>query len=460
MKNQKQMIGLVLGLLAGIVIYMLPLKDISWEAQTQFALTLMVVIFWAFNVATNGYISCLYCAALILLNVAPPQTVFMVWLTPTLWLLLASFLIAGAVNGSGLGTRIAYGFTSKFVHNWRSLVIAIAVLQAVMGLIIPNVFARSFLILSIVKEICGASNFNKRDSVILSLAVFLFATPSGMIFLTSESSLNMMAISYAGVEISWIAWFIDIGIPCIICLALFVIIFLMFFKPTGEINIDRNQFKNKFEGLGKMNNQEKRMLIWLVAFVIFWSTSSITGINLAYGTLGLAALMGFPVIGELITPKTFSEVPVNMLMFLTGAISIGIVGAATGMNKWIAVTIMPSTFPNNPLLILLFITTITIIIHMLLGSVVAVMAVAIPTMVAFTTTNGLDVSPVVVALLSYMVLTNQFLLTFHNLPLAAGSDPGGYNDKDVLRFGIPSTVLIYIMVVLIIMPWWKLLGLL
>ncbi len=460
MQNKKQLMGLIFGLLVGILVYLFPLNGISWEAHAQLALTLMTVIFWAFNVAPSGYVSGLYCAALILLKVAPAQTVFSVWLTPTLWLLIASFLIAGAVGASGLGGRIAYGFTSKFVHDYRSLVISIAVLQVALGLIIPNVFARSFLILSIVKEICSASSFNKYDSILFGLAVFLFATPSGMVFLTSESSLNMMCLNFAGIDISWTAWFIQIGIPCLICLAFFVIIFMLFFKPTGEIQIDRSQFKNKLEALGPMSSKEKRMLVWLIIFVLFWCTSSITKINLAYGTLGLAVLMGFPFIGGLITPKTFSEVPVNMLMFLTGAITIGSVGAATGMNQWIALTIMPTSFPNNTLLILLFITTITIAIHMLLGSVVAVMAVAIPTMVAFTSANGLNVSPAIVALLSYFVLTNQFLLTFHNLPLAAGSDAGGYSDKDVLRFGIPATVLIYVMTIGIIMPWWKLLGLL
>ena len=48
------------------------------------------------------------------------------------------------------------------------------------------------------------------------------------------------------------------------------------------------------------------------------------------------------------------------------------------MNEWLAKTILPSTIPNNPLVLAAFIALIAMIIHMFMGSVIAVMGVAIP----------------------------------------------------------------------------------
>ena len=95
-----------------------------------------------------------------------------------------------------------------------------------------------------------------------------------------------------------------------------------------------------------------------------------------------------PIIGEVISAKSWKEVPIQVLLFITAAIAIGKVGAVTGMNSWIAQKLLPSAVPSNYFLLALFITTVSIVIHMFLGSVIAVMGVAIPALLAFTPTIG------------------------------------------------------------------------
>ena len=51
--------------------------------------------------------------------------------------------------------------------------------------------------------------------------------------------------------------------------------------------------------------------------------------------------------------------------FFDAAVAIGRVGGATGMNAWIAQTVLPGTVPSDPYILAAFIATISIIIHML-----------------------------------------------------------------------------------------------
>ena len=121
---------------------------------------------------------------------------------------------------------------------------------------------------------------------------------------------------------------------------------------------------------------------------------------------------------KILTPASWSGVPLHVLIFLTAAVAIGRVGGATGMNAWIAQTVLPGTVPSDPYILAAFIATISIIIHMLLGSVIAVMGIVIPAMLAFTGSMG--ISTIIPVMIAYIAINAHFILPFHNLAILVG----------------------------------------
>lgn len=103
---------------------------------------------------------------------------------------------------------------------------------------------------------------------------------------------------------------------------------------------------------------------------------------------------------------------------MTAAVAIGRVGGATGMNAWIAQTVLPGTVPSDPYILAAFIATISIIIHMLLGSVIAVMGIIIPAMITFTSQMG--ITPLVPALIAYSAVASHYVLPFQHLNMLVG----------------------------------------
>ena len=98
------------------------------------------------------------------------------------------------------------------------------------------------------------------------------------------------------------------------------------------------------------------------------------------------------------------------------------------------------------------------VIHMFMGSVIAVMGVTIPAFLAATAHMG--VNPLAISLLVFSVVNLHYILPFHNMAILVGSDPdtgGGYNQKQVMRLGIPLTIVMFIVAVVEIF-WWKLIG--
>ena len=457
--NNKKIFGLITGISVAAIINLLPLKGLASQGKMCLGLTLMTVVFWAFQIVQSGYASGLYLALLVIFKVAEPAVVFSPWLGSTMYLVIGAYLIASSVKSSGLGERIAYKFILKFVNSYKSIIISIFALTIMLSILIPHPWPRAFLIMSVMAVLIKSADISKEDSIKIGFTVFAAAVPCSMIFLTGDSTINFLAVQSSGINISWMQWFIYMGPPSIIASSITCILILILFKPSKEVKINKEEIKEKLYLLGPISGVEKRTVVWLGIAVVLWLTDSIHRIDIGWITLLIAMLMSFPAIGEILDARQWGEVPVNVLLFLTAAMTIGRVGGATGMNNWIAETVLPSTIPSNPFLLAAVIAAISIGIHMILGSVIAVMGIAIPALLIFTEPMG--ISPIVITLLVYSSIGMHYILPFHhlNVLVGQGEENGMYGQKEVIRLGIPLTGVVFIIVFFEVI-YWKLIGLL
>ncbi len=458
MNKNKSVLGLILGIAAAVLINILPLEGLSSKGKMCLGLTLMTVVFWAFQIVQSGYASGLYLALLVIFQVAEPAVVFSPWIGSTMYLVIGAYLIASAVKSSGLGERIAYGFIIKFVSSYKSIIISIFALTFILSVLIPHPWPRAFLIMSVMTVVIKSAKIPKEDAIKIGFAVFAASVPVSMIFLTGDSVINPLAVQASGMTVSWIQWFVYMGPPNIVASIITCILLLVLFKPSQEVRINKEEIKEKLNALGPISDIEKRTIVWLAIAVILWMTDSIHGINIGWITLLIAMLMSFPLIGGILTSKQWGEVPVHVLLFLTAAMTIGKVGAVTGMNTWIAETILPSSIPSNPYVLAAIIAVISIGIHMVLGSVIAVMGIAIPALLIFREPMG--ISPIITTLLVYSAIGIHYILPFHhlNILVGQGEENGMYSQKEAMRLGIPLTIVIFV-VVLVEVAYWQIIGL-
>ena len=130
----------------------------------MFSLTLMTVIFWAAKVADSAYIASLFLMLLLIFEIAPAEEVLSLWTSQTVYLVIGAYLIAAAVERSGLGERIAYKFIIRFVDSFRSIIISIFALTFLLSLIIPHPWPRAFIIMSVMSVVIENAGINKNDA--------------------------------------------------------------------------------------------------------------------------------------------------------------------------------------------------------------------------------------------------------------------------------------------------------
>lgn len=459
MKNNKPVIGFFAGIAVLVLVLCLPLKGLETNGRICLALTLMTVVWWAMQVAQSGYVGGFYLVSVCLLKLAEPAVVFSGWTKSTLWLVIGAYMIASAVRGSGLGERISYYYILRFVRSWKSIIIGVFVLTFILSLLIPHPWPRAFLIMSVMSVVIRASKMPKEDAVKIGFSVFAASVPVSLIFLTGDSVINPLAAKYCGEGvINFANWMLYMGPPALVYSIMTLVLFLILFKPTKEVHINFDEVKTEQNALGSMSVKEKRTAFWIAVAIILWLTSGSTGLDVGWITLAIAMVMSLPMVGEVLTVKEWGTVPVHVLVFLTSAMAIGGVGEATGMNKWLAETVLPASLPQNIILFALFIAVISIIIHMLMGSVIAVMGIIIPTILL--STEAMGYSNLLVVFIIYLVISGHYILPFHhlNILVGQGEENGMYSQKETIKMGIPLLIPTFL-IVIIATFWFKIIGL-
>jgi di/tricarboxylate transporter len=346
------------------------------------------------------------------------------------------------------------------VNSFTSIIASAYILGFILSFMIPHPWPRSFMIMSVMAIMIKAMKLPPKDAANIGLAVFASSVPVSLILLTGDSMINTIALGFAGVQPSWIKWLWYMGVPGVVASVLLFLLQVWLFKPTAKVEVKKDEIRELLNGLGKFTRNEKVVMFWVGLAIIVWATDFIHHIHPAWVAIACAIILSLPRIGDVLKPADWGKVPIATMFFLTAALGIGIVGGVTGMNKWVASVVLPSHVPVNIFLLVLLLTVATVVIHFFLGSVLAVMGIVIPSMLVFTANSGIN--PLVVTLIVYTAVACHFVFPFHhmNVLVGEGEGAGKYGPAEVLKLGLPMTLIVFFVTLCVEIPWWKMIGLL
>jgi len=458
--DKKKCLGLAAGIVLALIVWNLKLALPS-DGQKCLALSLMAVVWWALKAMDSGITAIALLVSFVLFlnpDSVTPSVIFGIWTTPTIYLVIGGFLISGAIQKSGLGERIACYFIKMFVHSYNSVIIACYILGVLLSIMIPHPWPRSFLLMSVMTFVIQASRLSKKYAAQVGLAIFGGSIPTSMILITGDSTLNAAAAGFAETTMSWGQWAFYMGLPGILAAVLTCTAQLLLFKKPKQFELDQMTINEKILGLGKIRKKEVMTILVMVFAIGMWMTDSIHGIHSGWIAIGAVVLLATPIIG-VITKESWNSVSISTLLFLTAALSIGAVGKVTGMNQWIAESLMPKSLFPSPYLFALVACAICMVMHLLLGSTLAVLGIAAPAVISFG--QALGIPALVSAMIAYTAVCLHWLLPFHhmNLLVGLGEQGGGYTEKEVLKLGLAQTAVV-ILVCMAEILWWSAIGLL
>jgi anion transporter len=457
---KKRLLVILCSILLGLVLWFAPLPlDIPVDARRVLALSLVAIVWWLFKVIPNAYTSLLFVATLILTGAASPGAALALWSRPMIWLVISSFLLAAAVSKSGLARRLSLLLLSRYATTYPKMILIIYVLASLLSFLIPQAFPRALILMAVTRQVIAATQCSQRVKVSLGFAVFSSVTVTSMFILTGDAILNLTAVTFAIRDVSWLEWFVNMSVPALVASALMYGLHLLVFGTNHTLQVDQKQLASQYQALGRLNRDEAVTLFWVSSAIIIWMLDSITGIDPAWIAVAAAVGLSLPLVGDVLNAEDITQgISWPVLLFFTGAFAIGTVSSESGLSSWLAQTLLPTEPPQNPFLFAALIVGGTMGVHMLIGSALATLSVTAPSVVSYAVSAGWD--PLFPALLVYTGVSIHYLLPFHNVVILIGEgETGGYSAAETLRFGLPMTVLTWVVVLAVEVPWWKLVGL-
>lgn len=162
--------GLAAGAAICTAVWLLPIPGLMPDGKKCLAMSLCAVCWWATGAMHPGYTALALLAGYTLFldsELVPAATVFGLWTTPTMYLVVGGFLIAKAVEASGLGRRAALAFISRFTRSYGGMVFSCYLLGLLLSFVIPHPWPRSFLLLSVMSHAARSAGLSQKAAAVL-----------------------------------------------------------------------------------------------------------------------------------------------------------------------------------------------------------------------------------------------------------------------------------------------------
>lgn len=456
--ERSKLLKLVAILLICSALYVfIPSEILSALPKLALSLILFTILLWSTQVIPIGYASLFMLMLFSVLKLAPLEKIFGFWLNPVAYLVISSFLLAKAVEKSGLGKRLAVYLFSPFVRSYPTFIATIYLAGIALSLLIPHPFSRAFIMLAMVKSIFDRLQLEKEEKVSLGLSVFVAAAMNSFVFLTGDMSLNVLVANMAGYDITWLEWLVLMGVPSLALNILVIFVHLLIFpdKYKRRLQIkDGGIVQNHI----KFTPMELRTIVWLLIAIALWSTDYWHGIHPGWITVIVVTGLTLPYVGNVIKTDDFKMVNVDLLIFIAAALSIGQIGHYTGLNEFLATVLFPGSWTVNPLLIGLLLCIAAMALHVFVGSAVTLASVMVP--IAGIYFSSLSFNPLISTMIVYLCAKAQWIFPFHQMDIliGLGESNGLYTQKHVIRFGVAMIVPLILAVLMFYIPWWIWIG--
>ena len=224
----------------------------------------------------------------------------------TIWLIVIAFFISRGFIKTGLGSRVAYLFMSKFGKKTLGLAYSLAFTDLVLSPAMPSNTARAggvvFPIVSSLSRVFGSKPDDGTERKIgsyLHVTAFQVDMITSGMFMTSMAA-NPLAVTLAastvGINIDWVGWALAACVPSLLCLILVPIIILKIYPPEVKETPEATELAHqKLAEMGPVTTAEKLMVGVFLLILILWIAGSSIGLNAtvtAFIGLGVLLLVG------------------------------------------------------------------------------------------------------------------------------------------------------------------------
>lgn len=435
---------------------------LSREGKAAIGLFLMAGIWWVFEVVPIGVTSIAIGVFQVLFFIRPAKEAFRDFMDPSVMFIFGSVVIGAAFTKTGLTKRIAYKMLGVVGERTSMILLGSLVLVAGLAHVMAHTAAAATvfpLLLAIHALYVEGDNQTKFGKALFIGMAYAAGAGSIITFLGAARGPAAASLfkEFTGRDVGFFElsqYMFVVGWAMVFIIWGYLMIFLRPEKPI--IHGLRERVKVLSKEIGPITRDEKLVLFFVLIVISLMSLQAFVPALKAIDRSAIilvATLLFF--IFKILTIKDLEEIPWNIILLFSGAMSIGFCLWKTGAAEWLAVNWL-TMFKDAPWL--LFVMSIATLVLILTNFIMNVAAIAIVLPVALVIAKYLGVAPEVVFYASLVTAGMPFMLLIGAAPNAIAYGSKQFTTGEFFKHGVPMSIILLILLAAAILTLWPMLG--
>ncbi|WP_185961288.1 SLC13 family permease [Telmatospirillum sp. J64-1] len=445
----------ILAISAALLLMPVP-AGIEPRAMHAAALVIFAIGFWATGALPEHLTALAFFAIAMLLEIAPPDTVFAGFAATAFWLVLGGLVIGVAVKRTGLGERLARLLVGRASGSYFRTIAGLALVGIALAFVMPSSLGRAVLMIPIALALADHLGFAPGSrgrtgmamvtgliSFVPGIGVLPAAVPNMVLIGTLEATYGM-TLNYG----EYLLW----HFPILGLLKSFFVVVLIAWmfrdEPKGQVP--------EMEKAKPLSRDERVLALLLMVALGLWATDMWHGVSPAWVALGVAVVSMLPGV-NLVPAAAFGEkINFSSVFYVAAILGIGAVVADTGLGEVVGQKLL-AVLPLEP-----GADGINFASLVALGSFVG-MVTALPGVPAVLTPMSDALAqasgwPLTTIIMVQVVGYSTVFLPYQVPPLVVAMQMGGVRLNDGVRATLALGVLSVILIVPLNYLWWRFLG--
>lgn len=436
--------------------------ELSREAKGALAVFGLAAVWWVFEVVPIGVTSLLIGTLQALFLIRDPKVAFKDFMDPSVLFIFGSLVIGMVFTKTGLTKRLAYKMLSIIGERTSMIYLGCFVMTALLTHLMAHtaVAATMFPLLMAIHALYtdeeGPTRFGR--GLFIGMA---YVAGAGSIITLLGAARGAVALGFykdiMHIDISFFQltkYMFPIGWLMVFLLWAF---FMVVCKPEKQrIEGLKERAKTMYRDLGRWSVDE--ILVVLIVFSVILIIAlknfvpAIQGLDKT-GILLLSTISFFVL--KILTLKDLEDIPWNIVLLFSGAMSIGFCLWDTGAAKWLAINWL-QLFKDSSGII--FILGMAFFVMVMTNFIMNVAAIAISLPVALVIAPYLGVTGEVILFAALLTAGMPFLLLVGAAPNAIAYSSKQFTPGQFFLYGVPASIMLMGVVWLAITVIWPLMG--
>lgn len=426
------------------------------EIKLFLAITIFAIMLVIFDLTDSFVTGIILFMGYSISGITDKATVFSAWSNDVAWMVIGALVFAAILENTGIMTRCAYiiirktnGSYTKMLWGIYISALVVAFLTSVTGfpLFAPLIYG-----------VCVGMGYkigSREANGVVFAAMTGAVAPFAWVYNPINAGVGAAIVNIfdPNLTITWMSY-LKIGLPWFFFdLIWMVLITKVFFKSS--VSVDTAYFENAYAKLGPVTLEQKKAAALTALVVGYLILSSFFGWTTTWAFSLLPWIAFIPGI-NLGSSQAIRKTNFSIVIFTVACLAIGNVGTAVGIGELISQTITPMLVGTSYLTYIAGVWLIATVANLLLTPVAVTTALGVPMMQIGV---GLGIDPLA-TLFTMMMNTSNVFLPHENSAYLLYFAFGLFTMKDFLKYNSIRMGLHLIWMMAVIVPYWKIIGLL